>query len=64
MCGRGKQWKIENGEVYFPRCELYGTLIPLGIALLNPFRNFNCDFPGLRSLMISKTINLIFKALR
>ena len=40
MCGRGKQRKIENGEVYFPRRELYGTLISVGIALLNLFRKF------------------------
>ena len=44
MCGCGKQRKIENGEVYFPRRELYGTLISLGIALLNLFGNSNCDF--------------------
>ena len=32
--------KIENGKVYFPRRELYGTLIFVVITLLNFHLNF------------------------
>ena len=65
MCGCGKQRKIENGEVYFPRRELYGTLISLGIALLNLFGNSNCDFHKIGSwinnisILWRKEINIL-----